>query len=527
MKSSKPSTSCFASSNPRLPLSVLTLSVAAVLIGGCGTQHGPLAARGAAERAHVGDAHLQRASHHAELRFDAITLDLLARAEATDDVVAARQLTLDAIERGFAQGRLALLDEIDRLDEAQRVRMIRQVTDAAGATLDEAMAVIDSAAEGDRSAMEQQLAAATDARDVHRIARSLRRDTEASIKTAGRVGRAAPWALFYLPMRYEVERLVSHEYAGPQEYRIDHAAEYLPDSSVPSDEELARTMETAETWQLLQQFAPRLVQEIGPDPANDVPSAVVALSDDDAAANPLSPTIYAYSRYFDLAGEACTQLTYVWWFREQPALKPRDFEKGKWDGATFRITLDATNQPLIYETVDNCGCYHRIYPTADLEARAVAQFGEPQAEKHLSLEKAVDGKIDLMLPKTIDPEMDQVTVRARAQWHGIIDLNAAAERPADEIVEQHTYALRPYHDLEHLPLPGGGYTSLFAENGLVKHAWRLEGIAFTPIGILSAGQPRQRGTQLLQFDQYDMDDPNLFPAALRWPAVQRKVARVE
>ena len=486
-----------------------------------------MAVRRDVDHAGTSDAHLQRARHHAELRFDAATLDLLARAETTGDLIVARQLTREAIDRGFAQGRLAMLDEIDRLDGKGQMQLARHVTGRKKATLDNAIAAIDASANGDKARLDKQLSSGVTAGDVQAIAHSLRRDTEASIKTAGRVSRAAPWALFYLPMRYEVERLVSAEYGGPQEYRIEHAAEYLPSETSPGETELARTMETPATWQLLQRFAPRLVQEVGPDPSNDVPSAVVALSDDEAAVKPELPTIYAYSRRVDLSGESCTQLTYVWWFREQPAMKPRDFEKGKWDGATLRITLDSTRQPIVYETVDNCGCYHRIYPTADLEALAAKQFGQPQAEKRLSIEKAVDGKIDLMLPKTIDPETEQVTVRAKAQWHGIVDLNADSQQPDDEIIEKHTYALRPYHDLEHLTLPGGGYTSLFAENGLVKHAWRLEGIAFTPIGILSAGQPRQRGTQLLQFDQYDMDDPNLLTSNLRWPTLTYKVAAAE
>jgi hypothetical protein len=35
--------------------------------------------------------------------------------------------------------------------------------------------------------------------------------------------------------------------------------------------------------------------------------------------------------------------------------------------------------------------------------------------------------------------------------------------------------------------------------------------------MLSAGQPRQRGTQLIHFDEFDFDDPKLLEKLLRLP----------
>jgi hypothetical protein len=59
---------------------------------------------------------------------------------------------------------------------------------------------------------------------------------------------------------------------------------------------------------------------------------------------------------------------------------------------------------------------------------------------------------------------------------------------------------------------------MFYDNGLVRHAQRPEGVFFTPLGMLSAGQPRQRETQLIYWDQYDFDDPDLLSRLLNLPS---------
>ena len=89
--------------------------------------------------------------------------------------------------------------------------------------------------------------------------------------------------------------------------------------------------------------------------------------------------------------------------------------------------------------------------------------------------------------------------------------------PPGEAMATQAYTLVPYEELEHLPLGDGRFTSMFYDNGLVRGAQRAEGIFFTPIGILSAGQPRQRGTQLIHWDHWDFDDPHLFEKTLRLP----------
>ena len=78
--------------------------------------------------------------------------------------------------------------------------------------------------------------------------------------------------------------------------------------------------------------------------------------------------------------------------------------------------------------------------------------------------------------------------------------------------------LRPQRGGDFPAFTPGSHIDLNLPNGLVRGAERLEGTLFKPLGMLNAGQPRQRGTQLIQWDQYDLDDPRLLEKTLRLPA---------
>ena len=80
------------------------------------------------------------------------------------------------------------------------------------------------------------------------------------------------------------------------------------------------------------------------------------------------------------------------------------------------------------------------------------------------------------------------------------------------------YQVRDYVELERTPF-GATWASIFNEKGLVRGAHRrIESAMLTPLGLYRAGHPRQRGTQLIHFDQADFDDPALFDIYLRLPS---------
>jgi hypothetical protein len=85
-----------------------------------------------------------------------------------------------------------------------------------------------------------------------------------------------------------------------------------------------------------------------------------------------------------------------------------------------------------------------------------------------------------------------------------------------EIAEEAMYRILDYSTLDRLPF-GDGIASMFGADGLVHNAGRREGFLLAPSGILSAGQPRKRGTQRIRWDDYLHDDPHLLEKTLRIP----------
>jgi len=247
------------------------------------------------------------------------------------------------------------------------------------------------------------------------------------------------------------------------------------------------------------------------------------------------PSLYAYPRHTWINGREHIQLTYTYWFPRHRTLylpnsancascapvrtKLIDAEAGRIEGATLRITLDEQLQPAIFETLLNCGCYHRCYVSRSVESASCTQYGSPDTDKSYCVERIIPGKFDWIIPEIIstDGPCRRPLLFTRAGYHGLagvcFDESAIA---GHTLLNQRTYALRPYDALERLSI-GSEYRSMFGPDGLVHGAGRLEGILMAPTGMLSAGQPRQRGTQLLHWDQYDFDDPRLLENCLRLP----------
>jgi hypothetical protein len=97
-----------------------------------------------------------------------------------------------------------------------------------------------------------------------------------------------------------------------------------------------------------------------------------------------------------------------------------------------------------------------------------------------------------------------------------IKFNAEESIQSMGIAEDRSYRIQDYNTLDRLPLREG-IASMFGPDGLVHYAGRPEGFLLVPSGILSAGQPRKRGTQRIRWDDYLHDDPHLLEDTLRIP----------
>ncbi|MCA9430019.1 MAG: hypothetical protein KC940_05905 [Candidatus Omnitrophica bacterium] len=313
------------------------------------------------------------------------------------------------------------------------------------------------------------------------------------------------------------------EYRGPKEPEFEQYLVYRPS---PAGTPLSEPGPQDDAKTLLERYAPVIVQEIpkNPDytPESDLIGTLTWSEEwDELRVNVREPAVYAYCQTRLIDGQPHKQLIYTHWYPEHPKLKMFDAEAGEIEGLTLRITLDSENEPLVFETIYNCGCYHRLYVTQKLEEAARRQFGEPQKGKNFSIEKKVSGKIDLIvleeLPNRLNGRRPVLYCWAAYHLPGKVAIGLDSVPLEGENLGEKGYVLQPYRNLELVAGPNDS-SSVFDENGLVRGADRMEAYLLAPTGIFHAGTPRQRGTQLIHFDQEDFEKPNLFEEHLRWPS---------
>ncbi len=416
-----------------------------------------------------------------------------------------RRLGIEAVQAAADLAREVGQGEIVRLPAEGRAQLAR----SAGleeAQLQEAQAQrVQVAAEALVTHLQK-----ADARELQSSLASIRRAVEALPDDQGRAGRQTLLALAALPAWAGVASIEqSTEAAAAGEFKpFEHSEVFVP-ANPPADTLLAR-------------YAPAIVLETRDDrgyPAEFDRFGAVRLAgaadDIEVQVDTSRPTVYGYTSQAKINGTRRPQLVYVWWFPERPSMTKHDPAAGRIDGDTLRLTLDPQNRPAVFEVVQGCGCGHLVYVAEDIERRARNEFGPPEKGKRLSVERDVHDKRDLIVSGTVRVPANgcRPLVYARAGVHAIagVSCDAQAISPAG------SYVLDDYDRLDHLPL-GDGFASMFGPDGLVHNAGRREGYLLAPTGILSAGQPRQRGTQKIRWDEYSFEDPRLLEKTLRLPS---------
>jgi hypothetical protein len=182
------------------------------------------------------------------------------------------------------------------------------------------------------------------------------------------------------------------------------------------------------------------------------------------------PTVYqriALTRYGE---QTLVQLVYSIWFPERPRKGWLDPVSGTLDGIVFRVTLDPSGRPLVYDSIHACGCYHMFFPTP-----LVAPIEPPDPNVEWAF-------IPRHLPKIEAPQ--RLVVRITTGNHYLTDV-----RP-DTGGRGAVYAVGDDGQLRTLPVPGGT-RSAFGPDGIVAGTDRGERLVTWPLGIESAGAMRE------------------------------------
>jgi hypothetical protein len=202
--------------------------------------------------------------------------------------------------------------------------------------------------------------------------------------------------------------------------------------------------------------------------------------------------VYAHAAHTLYRGHVLLQLVYTIWFPERPPREPGDLLAGMLDGLVWRVTLSPEGEPLVYDTIHACGCFHMFFPTARAKALPAPDGLEEWAFVPRWLPKVSPGERPLL--------------RIASGTHYVEDVSLV--RGVDSVSR---YELRDYDELRSLRRLEGGHRGAFGPDGLVAGTERAERYFFWPMGIRSAGAMRQRGRHATAFvGRRHFDDADLF-----------------
>ncbi|MBX3395570.1 MAG: hypothetical protein KF841_09405 [Phycisphaerae bacterium] len=368
----------------------------------------------------------------------------------------------------------------------------------------------------DYTSLRDQATASRNRTEATRIARSIVDKVGPSVKDQ----RGSGLLLEAVQSQYERDRAAGFTAAGPFDV-------YAPPSSPEFQNAFASW--SPDEYSSLVRFAPILLQERRSNakyPARVDEIGKVNLSGSpgriEVHVETSTPVLYAYTRKAVIRNHAYQQLLYCWWFPEHPSMTQNDPEAGLVDGATICITLDSHGQPAVVETIQNCGCHIHCFANSNLEEKARRQWKDAAGSALEPLEKPADDRPRLTVAGHFvtgdSGDATQLYVISRAGYHDVIAVHGVDFDPEGgrTVLSKRTYDLVAYDTLENLPTQFGK-ASMFGPDGLVHNAGRPEGWLLAPTGMRSAGQPRQRGTQMVCWDALDFDDPHLLEKTLRLP----------
>jgi hypothetical protein len=235
------------------------------------------------------------------------------------------------------------------------------------------------------------------------------------------------------------------------------------------------------------------------------------------------PKVYAICQKVPIAGHEHVQLTYTAWYPAHPRMKAIDLEEADIDSCVVRVTLDAQNAPLFYETIAACGCFHKVFVERWVEDAAGRAFSPPEQGKKFAVERTVKDSIDWEVAGVVDGDREKPrrpVVFIKAGDHKVIGMGSAARLRVPSGADVRRYAVADYAELYAVTVDGGGEKSPFFDLGKGGRVWgaeRKERFLFTLVGVDAAGQPRANDQIKLHFDQSTWGDPTIYGRFLRLP----------
>ncbi|MGQ0618701.1 MAG: hypothetical protein ACT4QA_02105 [Panacagrimonas sp.] len=204
--------------------------------------------------------------------------------------------------------------------------------------------------------------------------------------------------------------------------------------------------------------------------------------------------------YTRFGGDNLIQIAYSVWFKAQ-----ENAARAPIDGLIWRVTLDRSFEPMLYESLHASGNDHRWYPV-----------------QQLTLREDIAGEAPFVASGQA-PARD-AALRLRRGSHEVLGVVTA--EPSQETGAA-SYELRPYEVLYTLPLPAGGTRSLFGPDGLIAETRGVDPIGGFGSGILRPGALRQNGHHAIaHVGKRHFDDPDLVAAIFVAPPVPSETSHL-
>ena len=248
---------------------------------------------------------------------------------------------------------------------------------------------------------------------------------------------------------------------------------------------------------LFRYFAP--VFEIETADEADLPGRPVWQDDQTIAIDTKQPTVFTHLSHARFYDRILLQLNYTIWFPERPLDGRFDLLGGHLDGVTWRITLDTSGQPLFYDVIHNCGCYHIVFARENMRQVKQDDFWQEPL---------------LVLPLPVASDENRKLVLSFASGnHYLSQVRYTLPGHADK-----QYSLADYDRLRQLPFGNATSRSMFDARGLVPGSERSERWVLWPMGVLEPGAMRQWGHHAIAFiGKRYFDDPFLWEKNFKRP----------
>jgi hypothetical protein len=216
-----------------------------------------------------------------------------------------------------------------------------------------------------------------------------------------------------------------------------------------------------------------------------------------------APVVYhrmAYTRY---GGRTLTQIVYTIWFSERPHDHAFDVLAGRLDGVVMRVTLGEAGDPLLYDSIHPCSCYHMFFPTPRVQAVAA-----PEGVGEWAFVPAT-------LPAHTAGTRIAVRIATRSHYLVNVTLDQAGDTTGYDLIPEDELRALPRDKEQRMDL-SQGTRSIYGPDGLVPGTGRGERWLFWPMGIPSAGAMRQWGHHATAFvGRRHFDDADLIEKRFR------------